>query len=159
MAGQITVGGKVLASHSNDTDALSLSGDVDIKTTFSSLDTSASQGPTTDLTNTALPIFACRAWVNFDGTNLTTVGSEELCAIRGSANIDRVVKVSSSEFKIYFETPMPDTNYVAVGSSGRSGARGETETITNMGTDSISFSYGLDATYYSPVYGCIAFFR
>jgi len=130
-----------------------------IKASFSSLDTTASQGPATDLTNTSLPIFACRAWVNFDGTNLTTVGSEELCGIRGSANIDRVVKVSASEFKIYFETPMPDTNYAAIGGSGRSGARGETETITNMNTDSISFSYGLDATYYSPVYCCIAFFR
>lgn len=89
---------------------------VNIKTSFNSLDTSASQGPTTDLTNTTLPIFACRAWVNFDGSSGIVVGSETQCTIRASGNVSKVIRPGTGIFEIYFDTPMPDINYVMVGS-------------------------------------------
>jgi hypothetical protein len=87
-----------------------------IKTSFSSLDTSASQGPTTDLTNTTLPIFACRAWVHFNGMSYVTVESESHCDIYASGNVSKVVRVGVGLYKIYFLTPMPDTNYCVTGS-------------------------------------------
>ena len=46
------------------------------------LDTSASQGATTNVDNTALPLFGCRAFVNFNGTSYTSVSGENHCAIR-----------------------------------------------------------------------------
>ena len=82
-----------------------------IKASFSSLDTTASQGPATDLTNTSLPIFACRAWVHFNGGEVTSVNSEDHCTIRASGNISKVVRNATGLFTIYFDTPMPDTNY------------------------------------------------
>mgnify|MGYP003314532160 FL=1 len=35
------------------------------------LDTTASNGATSNADNTALPLFGCRAFVNFDGTSYT----------------------------------------------------------------------------------------
>jgi hypothetical protein len=87
-----------------------------IKTSFSSLDTSASQGPTTDLTNTTLPIFACRAWVHFNGMSYVTVGSESHCDIYASGNVSKVVRSGAGLYQIYFSIPMPDTNYCVTGS-------------------------------------------
>lgn len=50
------------------------------------------------------PMFACRAWVLFNGT--TTVPT-----ILGSGNVSSVVKNSSGDFRIHFTEPMPDINY------------------------------------------------
>ena len=50
----------------------------------------------------AAPIYACRAWVNFDGTN----GS-----IRGSGNVSSVTRTSTGEYTVNFSTAMPDANY------------------------------------------------
>ena len=111
----LSLGNKTIFTQTGSADPVMSSG-VDVKNAFSSLDTSASQGPTTDLTNTTLPIFACRAWVNFDGSAVTTVGSETHCTIRASGNISKVIRPGTGIFEIYFDTPMPDINYVMVGS-------------------------------------------
>lgn len=94
-----------------------LTSNVDTKSTFSSLDTSASQGPTTDLTNTTLPIFACRVFVNFNGTSYTDISGENHCAIRASGNVSKVVRNTTGTYTIHFITAMPDTNYIVLGSS------------------------------------------
>jgi hypothetical protein len=52
------------------------------------------------------PLYACRAWVNFNGEN---------GAIRASGNVSSVVRHSPSSFTINFTTPMPDANYVVAG--------------------------------------------
>ena len=56
------------------------------------------------------PIFACRAWVNFDGigtdgTNMT---------IRGSGNVSSVYRNASGDYTINFTDAMEDANYVAM---------------------------------------------
>ena len=56
----------------------------------------------------ALPMFACRAWVNFDGTD----GS-----IRASGNVSSVVRNSTGDYTINFAVDMPDTNYAFWGNS------------------------------------------
>jgi cell division protein FtsI/penicillin-binding protein 2 len=59
------------------------------------------------------PIYACRAWVNFDGTTVTNVGGEDRCTIRASGNVDKVVRTSSGVYLVTLSTAMPDDDYVA----------------------------------------------
>lgn len=49
------------------------------------------------------PIYACRAWVNFDGVTGPT--------IRGSGNVSSVTRTSTGNYTINFTTAMPDANY------------------------------------------------
>ena len=84
---------------------------------FTTLDTSASNGATSNADNTALPMFGCRAFVNFNGTSYISVGGENHCAIRSSGNVSKVVRNTTGTYTIHFITPMPDTNYVVLGSS------------------------------------------
>ena len=82
------------------------------------LDTTASNGATSNADNTLLPLFGCRAFVNFDGTstsNVTVNGATEAhCAIRSSGNVSKVVRTAQGNYKVYFVIPMPDNNYCAV---------------------------------------------
>lgn len=52
------------------------------------------------------PIFACRAWVNFNGTG--TVG------IRASGNVSSITDNSTGNYTVNFTTEMPDANYIFV---------------------------------------------
>ena len=54
----------------------------------------------------AAPIYACRAWVNFNGSN----GS-----IRASGNVSSVTRNSTGNYTVNFTTAMPDANYSIVG--------------------------------------------
>jgi hypothetical protein len=51
----------------------------------------------------AAPIYACRAWVNFNGTGTV--------AIRGSGNVTSITDHGVGEYTVNFTTPMPDANY------------------------------------------------
>jgi len=57
------------------------------------------------------PIFACRAWVNFNGAN----GS-----IRASGNVSSVTRNGPGDYTINFATAMPDANYTVSGSAATS---------------------------------------
>jgi hypothetical protein len=57
------------------------------------------------------PIYACRAWVNFDGTAGSTVDGEFRCTIRASGNVSKVVRGDTGNYTISFTTAMPDANY------------------------------------------------
>jgi len=57
------------------------------------------------------PIYGCRAWVNFDGTTVTNVGGEDLCTIRASGNVAKVVRDGAGRYTITFTTAMPDASY------------------------------------------------
>jgi hypothetical protein len=50
------------------------------------------------------PAFACRAWVNFNGT----------VAIRASGNVSSVVDTATGAYTVSFTTAMPDGDHVAV---------------------------------------------
>jgi hypothetical protein len=60
------------------------------------------------------PIYACRAWVNFDGTTVTNVGGENRCTIRGNGNVSKVVRSAAGVYVVHFTLPMPSVDYVAV---------------------------------------------
>ena len=59
------------------------------------------------------PVYACRAWVNFNGTGTV--------AIRASGNVSSITDISTGVFTINFTTAMPDANYVAIGIGDNSG--------------------------------------
>ena len=96
-----------------------------LNNSITTLDTTASNGATSNADNTALPLFGCRAFVNFDGTSTTNVTvngvTEAHCAIRASGNVSKVVKSGVGNYVIHFTTAMPDTNYctnVTIGNYG-----------------------------------------
>jgi hypothetical protein len=49
------------------------------------------------------PLYASRAWVNFNGTGTV--------AIRGSGNVTSITDNGTGDYTINFTTAMPDTNY------------------------------------------------
>jgi hypothetical protein len=67
------------------------------------------------------PIYACRAWVSFDGgrnsanTGASTNGSNVL--IKAAGNVASVLKNATGDYTITFTTAMPDANYAIMGTS------------------------------------------
>ena len=49
------------------------------------------------------PVYACRAWVNFNGTGTV--------AIRASGNVSSITDNSIANYTVNFTTAMPDVNY------------------------------------------------
>ena len=92
-----------------------------LNNSITALDTTASNGATSNADNTALPLFGCRAFVRFNSVNTTTVSvngvNEEHCTIASSGNISKVVRTGTGDYKIHFAVQMPDTNYAAVAST------------------------------------------
>lgn len=68
------------------------------------------------------PTYACRAWVNFDGTAGPSV--------RGSANISSVVRNGTGDYSISFITAMPDAAYAIIANGGAS----TIDTTVSIGT-------------------------
>ena len=55
------------------------------------------------------PIYACRAWVNFDGTGTV--------AIRESGNVSSITDNGTGDYTVNFTTAMPDANCSISGSA------------------------------------------
>ena len=53
------------------------------------------------------PVFACRAWVNFDGNSPVS--------IRESGNVSSITDNGTGDYTINFTTAMPDENYCVSG--------------------------------------------
>ena len=72
-------------------------------------DVAASQITTALNATGSAPIYACRAWVNFNGTGTV--------AIRASGNVSSITDNGVGDYTVNFTTAMPDANYNMVGSS------------------------------------------
>ena len=104
------------ATTADSVTATNLTGTVtNLPSSLTALDTAASNGATSNLDNSALPLFGCRAFVNFNGTstiNVTVNGAIEAhCAIRSSGNVSKVVRKTTGDYEVHFVTAMPDANY------------------------------------------------
>jgi len=69
-------------------------------------------------TTGAAPSYACRAWVNFDGTRdssgaVSTANTNRF--IRASGNVTSVLRNGTGDYTITFTTPMSDANYSTSG--------------------------------------------
>jgi hypothetical protein len=53
------------------------------------------------------PLFACRAWVNFNGTGTV--------AIRASGNVSSITDNGTGDYTVNFATAMTDSNYAVAG--------------------------------------------
>jgi hypothetical protein len=85
------------------------------------------------------PVYACRAWVNFDGTGTP--------AIRGSGNVSSITDNGTGDYTVNFTTAMPDVNYASIG-SGQNSVNASAGTIFNVFTrltSSLQIKYVNDA--------------
>jgi hypothetical protein len=92
-------------------------------------------------TTGSAPSYACRAWVNFDGTRdttgaVSTANTNRL--IRSSGNVTSVLRNAAGDYTVTFTTPMSDANYSVVGTSSISGFA----TPTSTGIFGIKMSSG-----------------
>jgi hypothetical protein len=69
------------------------------------------------------PVYACRAWVNFNGTGTV--------AIRASGNVSSITDNGTGDYTVNFTTAMPDANYSFQGTASQAstGNNGNTCTI------------------------------
>jgi hypothetical protein len=75
------------------------------------------------------PVYACRAWVNFDG------GAP---SIRASGNVSSVTKNGTGDYTVNFTTAMPDANYSVVGLADTTNIANRSAAIWTPGTDQTS---------------------
>ena len=76
-------------------------------------------------TQNSLPAFACRAWVNFNGTGTV--------AIRASGNVSSITDNGTGAYAVNFTTAMPDANYGAnISVSGNPGVSDSNFCNTDM---------------------------
>tara|TARA_B100001093_G_scaffold150514_1_gene143274 strand:- start:8772 stop:9278 length:507 start_codon:yes stop_codon:yes gene_type:complete len=114
---------KIYGSNQIDFDANNIIQNTQLNNTvlndsLTALDTTASNGATSNADNDTLPLFGCRAFVNFNGTSYVSISGENHCAIRSSGNVSKVVRTGTGDYNIFFTTAMPDGNYV-ITSMGR----------------------------------------
>jgi hypothetical protein len=69
------------------------------------------------------PIFAARAWVNFDGTGTV--------AIRASGNVSSITDNGTGDYTVNFTTALPDANY-AVNLTSRITSTGIPPVVVNL---------------------------
>lgn len=92
------------------------------------------------------PVFACRAWVNFDGTRdstgaVSTANTPRL--IRGSGNVSSVLRNGTGDYTVNFATAMPDANYAAVATGGE----GIWGAVIHTGTNNNSYKLTTSARF------------
>ena len=55
------------------------------------------------------PVYACRAWVNFNGTGTV--------AIRASGNVSSITDLGLGDYQVNFTTAMPDVDFCITGTA------------------------------------------
>ena len=76
------------------------------------------------------PMYACRAWVNFNGTGTVT--------IRASGNVSSITDNGVGNYTINFTTAMPDSNYAVSYAAGVLGGGMHAGRIVSMAAGSIN---------------------
>jgi len=76
------------------------------------------------------PVYACRAWVNFDGTGTVS--------IRDSGNVSSITDNGTGNYTVNFATAMPDGNYSLISSDSFYGLSSSSTFLT---TSASVFSY------------------
>jgi hypothetical protein len=76
------------------------------------------------------PVYACRAWVNFDGRSASL-------GIRASGNVSSVTRSDTGRYEINLTTAMPDANYATVVGTNKDDANDDGNMDITTGTTSI----------------------
>ena len=125
-----------------DVPAARLSGDVAVARITSALNASGSA-----------PIYACRAWVNFNGTGTV--------AIRASGNVSSITDNGTGSYGVNFTTSMADANYATNVTTGFAIEGAHTGEVSSNGVSSSAvniFTIGGDSVADFPVV-CVSVFR
>ena len=77
------------------------------------------------------PVYACRAWVNFNGTGTV--------AIRASGNVSSITDNGTGDYTVNFTTAMPDVNYQPTFGAG--------DTSLGGAWDYVAGAYQIATTY------------
>jgi len=77
------------------------------------------------------PLYACRAWVNFNGTGTV--------AIRASGNVSSITDNGTGNYTVNFATAMPDANYCVVSGISESGVGGQPRVAVGDGYTTSNF--------------------
>ena len=78
------------------------------------------------------PLYACRAWVNFNGTGTV--------AIRASGNVSSITDNGSGDYTVNFTTALPDGNYVTQGSTNRGSLGTGNNPLANISVGNVNSS-------------------
>ena len=139
MAGEIQLNGTSFASESGGTITINNG------TVGSSVAMSANQSCVKTALNASgdAGIYACRAWVHFDGTSGSIPGNK---TINGSGNCSSVYENSSGNYTMNFTDNMPDAHYVVAGLvSDDVGHMREIRVLSgNIAAGSVQFTIGYD---------------
>ena len=125
MAGQLKIGGNVIATHAGtegagtvtlDSSTLTIGSNTTVTMGAGSIGTAVTMSANQPAVKTAInasgdaPIYACRAWVNFNGTGTV--------AIRSSGNVSSITDHGTGEYTVNFTNSMPDGNYATTQMAG-----------------------------------------
>jgi hypothetical protein len=152
MAGEIQLNSTSFASESGGTITINNA------TVGSAVAMSANQACVKTAINASgsAPIYACRAWINFDGTS-ASIGTG-----RANGNVSGVSDNGTGDYTVTFATAMPDANYCVtastggnvLGVSGHAPANGHT-----LATGSMRVSCGTSSANADPSFVHFAVFR
>lgn len=105
------------------------------------------------------PIYACRAWVNFNGTGTV--------AIRASGNVSSITDNGVGDYTVNFATAMPNASYATLALTSQS-TDGDLSTLrgaslygpTSYSTIAVRLRYmnGINTVAYDPVTATAAIF-
>lgn len=93
------------------------------------------------------PLYACRAWVNFNGTGTV--------AIRASGNVTSITDLGTGSYRVNFTTAMQDANFAVSGIAQQPYSVG----VSNAATTSVSVLVTQNGTAVDALDVSIAVFR
>ena len=96
------------------------------------------------------PIYACRAWVNFEGTGTV--------AIRASGNVSSITDNGSGNYAVNFTTAMQDANYSAQVSCGLGNSDGYASLVT-VNASFVQFITRINSAFRDALLVSVAIFR
>ena len=106
------------------------------------------------------PVYACRAWANFNGNEITNPAS--MNGVRDSGNVSSVLDNSTGNYTLTFTTAMPNANYVtslAKGDFNSAGVRGFNILYNQTSTAVRVETRGENGNEQDPPLVCVAVFQ
>ena len=97
------------------------------------------------------PIYACRAWVNFDGTGTV--------AIRASGNVSSITDNGTGDYTVNFTTAMPDANYSVSGVTSKNANTNTGVFISSQATSNVRVLASVTDGLFDQPTVCVNIFR
>lgn len=116
IAGNVSGTGTITVAAPNTNTDYTLTLPAETGTVLTSASSLYSDSDALDLFNVtgSAPVYACRAWVNFNGTGTV--------AIRTSGNVSSITDNGTGQYTVNFSTALPDANYSVGGTSSKASA-------------------------------------